>query len=180
VKTITTARGTLYQQDVGGLTVTYLSGKDAGPTDPVHAMSVGEVEILNEGPRPLRVRYDSEETFFSGHRYEFGPNAEQSFEHPHAYRIDPADDLIDYPLAPGQKLMISRQDLMDVVERAGRQRIVDGVITTQYRAGIQIDDDPYVLRFGPHRFQIDMDRDWDDEEKAYLDFFARRDAGAQP
>lgn len=168
-----TPRGTAFVLKIGDLVVTYVTGKDADATTPVFTMSVGETTLENRGPRPINLKYNTDETFFRGHRIEFGANPPPAAT-PHSHRTSP-DDLVDYDLKPGQKAWISRQDLMDPVLRRGPACLADGTVTTRFVANLQVDHHMHTLDFGPHRFIIAIDRDWDREREQYVEFFRKRD-----
>lgn len=174
-----TDRGTLYGYLIGELRVTYLSGKDAGPGDPVFAMSLGEVALENTGHAAINLKYNATQTFFTAHRFAVGDAARHQLAPPPSPSDEPAS-FIDYDLPPAQRILISRQDLMEWVYRVGKAGLADGTISTRYEAALQVDGVTHPLRFGPHLFQIALDRDWDREQADYLQFYADRDAGKLP
>lgn len=174
-----TDRGTLYSMTIGDLEVSYLSGKDAGPSDPVYAMSLGEVALANRGSHAINLKYNATQTFFTAHRFEVGDAARDLLVPPPSPSDEPAS-FINYDLPPGQRILISRQDFMEWYYRVGRAGLADGAIATRYEAALQVDDKTHPLIFGPHGFQIALDRDWAGEEAEYLKFFAARDKGQAP
>lgn len=169
-----TERGVVYSSRIGDLSVTYLSGRDADARTPVFDMSLGELLLENTGGRPIHLKYDATQTFFTSHRFDFGTHVKNSYAYPRPLPSD-VQSLIDYNLAPGVKIPISRQDFMGVFEELGRAYFMDGTICTRYEASIEVDGTLHTLRFGPHCFHVDLDRDWDREKERYLQFFKARD-----
>lgn len=182
-----TERGTLYRQEVGPLVITYLTGKDAEADDPVHRMSMGEMTVTNASGAPVPVVYNTLQTFFLGHLFEFGPGADPKTgvgptnEYTWPRTRSMPEDRVDFTLAPGQSLPLSRRDLMDVYQRLGRQMFLDGTICTSFRNGrILIAGKPHPFAFGRSCFHVDMDRDWSEELKAYRVFAAEREGRPPP
>lgn len=169
-----TERGTVYSIKVDELVVTYLSGKDANARTPVFDMSVGEITLENTGDRSINLKYNSIQTFFMGHRFEFGTSIKNVYTHPRMEISEP-EDFVDYNLSPGERILISRQDFMNLFQELGRAYFLDGMVCTRFEGTIQVDDRIHVLQFGPHCFRVELDRNWDWEQKRYLQFFKTRD-----
>ncbi len=172
-----TARGTLYTTRIGDLQVTYLSGRDADELTPVYDMSVGEVVVKNLGARPINLQYDSSQTFFSGHKFAFGPKALEKLQPPPSPSTAKAS-FINFDLQPGQQIFLARQDLMDRLHEVGPAALDDGTMCTRFVAAVLVDSQPQSLVFGPHCFHIAPKRDWDAEQAAYVQFFLARDKAA--
>ncbi len=172
-----TDRGALFTLRFGDVTVTYLSGKDVDAQTPLFNMSVGEITVHNGGTAPVNVKYNAAQTFFTDHTFVFGKASEKTFRHPHSPTSEPTD-FIDYMLPAGGQLPLSRQDYMDLFLRLGRPYFMDGSMCTTFEGVVTLAGKPHPLRFGPHCFEVDLDRDWDLEQKRYEKFFADRDAGS--
>ena len=174
-----TERGWVQEVRLGDLRFCYRSGRDSPRATPVFDMSVGEVTVENLGERAVNLKYSIPEVFFGGHVFEFGANQERRFSHPHVHWPGPEDEM-SYDCGPGRKGLLSRQDYMSLFHKLGRPHFVDGFMRTHYAAALLVDDAPLTLEFGPHLFEVDLDRDWDEEQARYLDFFAARDRGEIP
>jgi hypothetical protein len=171
-----TDRGTAMSFQIGDVVVTYLSGKDVDAQTPVFDMSVGEITLENTGDRPINLKFNAPQTFFVGHSFEFGSSRKKTYSHHHIEKSEPTD-FIDYDIPPGGRVPISRRDYMDLYLRLGRAYFLDGTMCTQFEGVIQLDNVAHTLQFGPHCFKVDLDRDWDQEQARYLQFFADRDKG---
>ena len=170
-----TNRGVTYSYTIGALSITYLSGKDTDAGTPVFEMSLGELTLENTGDRPINLKYDSSQTFFTGHRFTFGPRAQGAVPD---LRPRPGEDPpnpMEYNLAPGQKLLVARRDFMDVVGREGVGVLQNGEVCTQFEAALQVDHVTHAVRFGPHCFQVALDRDWKDEQDRFVQYYLARD-----
>lgn len=165
-------RGTVFEQRIGDLKVTYLTGKDADAATPVFDMSVGDIILENTGGRPISLSYDSHRAGFGGHQFDFGGEGQNPYADPRPEVYDPPSP-IDFVLKPGALIQISRRDLMELYERL----VGDGTLCTRYAASILVDGRAQRLEFGPHCFRVVRARDWAGEEKRYLEFFAARDRG---
>ncbi|MDI1475410.1 hypothetical protein [Polyangium sp. y55x31] len=168
-------RGVTYSYAIGTLAVTYLSGKDADATTPVFDMSVGEITLQNMSVRPINLRYDASQTRHGGHDITFGPHAQGPLVETEPLPHEDPPIPVDYDLAPGQKLLISRRDFMDIVLRAGVDVLQNGDVCTRFEAALQIDGALHTLQFGPHCFHVALDRDWELEKERYVQFFLDRD-----
>ena len=119
VETQLTDRGQVQTLEIGALQVSYLSGKDAGPKEPVYDMSLGEISLRNTGGQSINLKYNSMHTFFLGHIFTFGTDVKKTHTHPRMEGSEP-EDVIDYDLPPGQSLLISQQDLLVTYQELGR------------------------------------------------------------
>lgn len=174
---VVTERGIVQSLQISGLNITYLSGKNADGQTPVFNMSIGEITVENTNPHPVNLRYTPEETFFTGHRFEFGTLIKNVYVEPPVHPIVRAgsNNLITFNLPPGGKIHISRRDLMDLFQQLGRQYFLDGRVCSRFESTVWIKAQAYPLKFGPHCFTVDLQRDWEAEEKRYLQFFLDRD-----
>ena len=171
-----TERGTVPSLKISGLNITYLSGKNADAQTPVFNMSVGEITVENTKNHPLSLRYNPEETFFTGHRFEFGTLIKKVYVDPPLHPVmAESNNLITFNLPPGGKIHLSRRDLMALFQQLGRQYFLDGRVCTRFESTIWIETQAYPLKFGPPCFTVDLERDWETEEKLYLQFFLNRD-----
>lgn len=170
----TTNRGVIQSSRIGDLSITYISGRDADTRTPVFDMSIGDITLENTGKRPIRLKYNSTQTFFLGHSFEFGTRVKNSYVYPRPLPSEP-QTIIDFTLHPGVKIPLSRQDFMDLFGELGKAYFLDGTICTRFEAPIEVDDVLHTLRFGPHCFHVELHRDWDKEQERYLQFFKARD-----
>lgn len=169
-------RGAIQSMRVNGLTISYLSGKNADAHTPVFDMSVGEITIENTEKRPINLQYNSTNTFFNWHTFEFGTLVKNTYIPPRSHPImsEPLD-LINFNLLPGKKIQISRWDFMSLFQELGRAQFLDGRVCTRFEGTILVDGKTQSLRFGPHCFEVALNRDWEKEQKRYLQFFLDRD-----
>ncbi len=114
-------RGAIQSMRVNGLTISYLSGKNADAHTPVFDMSVGEITIENTEKRPINLQYNSTNTFFNWHTFEFGTLVKNTYIPPRSHPIMSEPwDLINFNLLPGKKIQISRWDFMSLFQELGR------------------------------------------------------------
>ena len=171
-----TERGARFSLQLGDVMVTYLSGKESDAQTPVFNMSIGEVVLSNGGTQPINVKYNAAQTFFTDHTFEFGVDLKKSFRHPRSLTTEPTD-FVDYELPAGKTIQLSRQDYMALFALLERPHFLDGSMCTAFEGIVELGGKSHKLRFGPHCFKVELDRDWKAEQERYLDFFEARDAG---
>lgn len=165
IETETTAEATVQTLRVGPITARYATGRDAGPDDPVHRMPLGVITLRNDGPAPVRVRYNALRTFELDHLVEIG-EPPVVYRHPRTREV-PEEDRIDHMLAPGAEIPVSNRSFMAPYYRLGRVGLRDGRLCTSFSSLFMVDESGRDIAFGPICFAVAMDRDWSAVEAAY-------------
>ena len=155
----------------GGVSIIVRSGVDTPSNAPVFDLVACEVLVHNNSDSDVALRFNGAETFVYGFRFTFGAGEQNEFSHPRPRRTKP-EDVEQTMLAPDQKLLIGRMDLMLLVEEVTVAGLMDGQVNVHYSAALRIDGRSETLSFGPCSFRVGVSRDWQLETERYAAFLA--------